>query len=61
MSITSSQVSGLLTFNVRTKLTLLFLAFGLVPALVIFAIFMAQQDDYRTAQTRPVLDAAVGI
>jgi len=61
MSITSSQVSGLLTFNVRTKLTLLFLTFGLVPALVIFAIFMAQQDDYRTAQTRPVLDAAVGI
>ncbi len=50
-----------LKLNVRAKLTLLFLAFGLIPALSLFTIFMMQQEDYRNAQMRPTLDAALSV
>ncbi len=43
---------------IRAKLSLLFLIFGLVPALAVFMIFLTSRHEFEAAFARPVVNLA---
>lgn len=56
-----SIVKGIRLNQIRTKLAVLFLAFGAVPALLVFAVYMWEEGDFRRAAGDPLKFTAVQI
>lgn len=57
----SSFVQKIQNMGIKWKMAVLFTLFGILPAVILFSIFMIAQKDYKADRVKPLLDTAISI